>query len=352
MKFKFLKAFNGDCILINFKEGDFNRNILIDGGTGSTYFQKSRGKIKHNDLHQELKNIKDRQELIDLLILTHVDDDHIGGILKWFKYDNEALNLVQKVWFNSGRTINKLFEPEEKYNNSFELNRALSTDTSIGQGVEFEDFLKSKPGIWDEQVIKAGDELTVHGVDFKILSPDKDKLKNLLGKWEKEEPDSLNTSGHKNDYESSLNQHVENDSFEEDTSKHNGSSISFILSYNDKNYLFLGDSFPSVVCSSLKANHCSELSPLPCEFVKVSHHGSKANNSNELLKLIDSKKYIISTNGAKHSHPNKQFLARLINQNNNCEIFFNYPDLINDIFSQEDYDAFTGFKPLKIDDII
>ncbi len=352
MKIKFLQAFNGDSILISYKDGTINRNILVDGGTGRTYSQVHRGRIKYNDLFHELKAIKESGECIDLLILTHVDDDHIGGILKWLEKDKVALDLIRKVWFNSGRIIKKLLETDQSkdYDNSIDLKRNISTDTSIGQGVKFEDFLKSKPDIWDEKIIKAGDKLSIYGLEFEILSPGEDNLKSLLGKWEKEEPDSLDTSGKKNDYKKTLVQHIRDDIFEEDTSKHNGSSISFILSFNGKNYLFLADSFPTVVVSSLKALGYSEQFPLKCELVKVSHHGSKANNNIELLRLIDSYKYVISTNGDKHSHPNKQFLARLINQNNNCEIYFNYPDMIEDIFSQKDYDTFTNFKPLKMVD--
>ena len=111
-----------------------------------------------------------------------------------------------------------------------------------------------------------------------------------------------------------------------------------------KNDLFLADSFPNVVVSSLKKLSRSEHNPLKCEFVKIAHHGSKANNNNELLRLIDSNKYVISTNGAKHSHPDKQFLARLINQKNGCEIYFNYPDLAKEIFSLQDKSDFPDFR--------
>ncbi len=352
MNFKFLQANNGDAILIHFTDGSINRNILIDGGTGSAYSQKIRGRIKYNELGQELKGIKDKGEYIDLLVLTHVDDDHIGGILKWFGNDDKALDLVKKVWFNSGRTIKKELEPDNKkeYDNSLEFDNNSSLDTSIEQGVRFEDIIKSKLDVWDEKIIKSEQKLSLFGIDFQILSPDEERLKDLLGKWKKEKPDSLDTAAHKNDYDKTLTQLIYDDVFEEDSSKHNGSSISFIITFNKRNYLFLADSFPSVVISSLDTLGCSEQSPLECEFVKVSHHGSKANNSNELLKLIKSKKYIISTNGAKHSHPNKQFLARLINQNHNCEIYFNYPELIKDIFLKEDYESFPEFKTLKAED--
>ncbi|MDR0824203.1 MAG: hypothetical protein LBN74_03865 [Prevotella sp.] len=57
--------------------------------------------------------IKSQNEFIDLLILTHVDDDHIGGVLKWFEQDVDAKDLVKKVWFNSGRLIFEYFKQIE-----------------------------------------------------------------------------------------------------------------------------------------------------------------------------------------------------------------------------------------------
>lgn len=352
MEVKFLKAHNGDAILLRYNDGDIIRNILIDGGTASTYSSKKRNRLQHNSLFKAIESIKNKNEKIDLLILTHVDDDHIGGLKKWFESDTAVLDFISKVWFNSGRTIKTHFETnvEDDYDNSLELDIVDSTDTSIGQGVKFEDFLKSKPDVWGEEIIKAGKNMSLIGLEFNILSPNEDNLKALLGKWEKEEPESIDTAGHGNDYKKSLAQHIQSDEFIEDTSIHNGSSISFNINHEGKNYLFLGDSFPTVVESSLKELGYSEQSPLHCELVKISHHGSKANNSVELLKLIDSSKYIISTNGKRHAHPNKQMLARLINQNPDCEIYFNYSEQIGEIFSDEDRVTFQEFQTIGLNE--
>lgn len=32
---------------------------------------------------------------MDLVILTHIDDDHIDGFLKWFGKDKEAIRYVK-----------------------------------------------------------------------------------------------------------------------------------------------------------------------------------------------------------------------------------------------------------------
>jgi beta-lactamase superfamily II metal-dependent hydrolase len=348
MKIKFLKAFNGDAILITFKEKGNERNILIDGGMPATYVQKGKnGKPEYGELKTTIDEIRLRNEKIDLLVLTHVDDDHIGGVLKWFEKDKEAHKIIGQVWFNSGRLISEYFNEQEIAENLLEIPDE-STLTSIGQGVKFEDYIEEK-GIWDRSIVVALEYFEYLDIKFKILSPSHDKLKLLLGKWEKEKPESLDTSPDKNDYELTLTEHIEKDKFKEDPAVHNGSAIAFIMTYEKKNFVFLADAYPTVVVNSLKAFGYSKEKPLKAELVKISHHGSKANNNVEMLELIKSSKYVISTNGDKHAHPNKQFLARLASVNDKCEVYFNYAEQIEQIFSQDDFADFPNFKPTCIE---
>ncbi len=344
MKIKFLKAFNGDAILISFRESGETRNILIDGGMPATYVQKGKnGKLDYGELKETVDKIRENDEKIDLLVLTHVDDDHIGGMLKWFEKDKEAHKIIGQVWFNSGRLISEYFDEQEIAENLLEIPDE-STLTSIGQGVKFEDYIEEN-GIWDRSIVVALEYFEYLGIKFKILSPSPDKLKLLLGKWEKEKPESLDTAADKNDYELTLTEHIAKDKFKEDPAVHNGSSIAFIMTFEKKNFVFLADAHPTVVVNSLKVLGYSKEKPLKAELVKISHHGSKANNSIEMLEIIKTNKYVISTNGDKHAHPNKQFLARLASVNDNCAVYFNYPEQIEQIFSEKDYADFPNFKP-------
>ena len=80
------------------------RNIIIDGGIGDTYENRLKRK---GDLFDIIEHIRRNEQKIDLLILTHFDDDHIGGLLRWLNKDKEAPTLIKKVWFNSGKEIAK-----------------------------------------------------------------------------------------------------------------------------------------------------------------------------------------------------------------------------------------------------
>ncbi|SHL61639.1 ComEC/Rec2 family competence protein [Myroides odoratimimus] len=343
MKIKFLKAFNGDAIWISFLENDIPRNILIDGGIGDT-FKTTKG--KPGELFEVIEFIKNNEQSIDLLVLTHFDDDHIGGILRWLNKDKEASNLIKKVWFNSGKEIADKFKSDE--NPDLDIEIVDGTDdfyTSPKQGIKFENYLRNN-NLWEGEIIEQGQELTLLGLKFKILSPNDNKLENLLELYQKQE--DYFTSGSKCDFKTTLKDFIETESqpdfkFKEDYSVANGSSIAFILEYENKNFLFLADAHPSVIIEGLTKLGYNKDNPLNAEFMKVSHHGSSHNTNMELLEIVKTDKYIISSNATKHGLPNKRTIARIINNNANTVIHFNY-DLTDRVFLEEDWNDFLIFK--------
>lgn len=349
MKIKFLKAFYGDSILISFEDNEgIKRNILIDGGIAETY--KLNKGPKGNPVYGELKDVIDNvrlnEQCIDLLIITHIDDDHIAGILKWFDEDVNAFELVKEVWFNSGGLIADWLKETENQDLKHFINPEKKLLTSIKQGKEFSEYIFEKK-IWSKKIILQGETHRMFGLEFNILSPNKYKLEKLLKEWKKKDID-LKTAVKGNDYSLSLKEHIENDNFEEDTTYPNGSSIAFILTYKGSHLLFLGDSHPSIIIEGLKLFGYSEKKPIKSKLIKISHHGSKGNTNIELLNCIDSDIFVVSTNGQNFEHPHKQFLARLINQKEACKIYFNYEERINLIFSKDDRKSYPNFKPLPI----
>ena len=344
---KVLQANNGDCILLSFVDPQgITRNILIDGGTRKTYSYKGKkGKLIAGHLKMTICDLRKRNQKIDLLIVTHIDDDHIGGILKWFEAE-DAHTLIEKVWFNSGSLIAEFFEIANHEEFAVAMAGKHNNDTSITQGNTFEKYIIDH-GIWDRRIIKTGDEMNFFGASIKILSPNVEQLRNLLEKWQKETP-NLFTSQKENDYSKSLTELAQNDNYLEDNAIPNGSSIAFWFSYAEKNILFLGDCFPRTIIGSLTKLNYSEYSPLKVDLVKISHHGSSGNTSPELLRLISTSRFIISSNTEIHNLPNKLCLARIISNNNNCEVYFNYPEVISKIFSKDDFQQYNKFKAIPI----
>ena len=119
---------------------------------------------------------------------------------------------------------------------------------------------------------------------------------------------------------------------ENDNELANAASISFIISCDELSILMLGDSYPqNVECYLRNVKGYSEENPLVVDYVKVSHHGSRNNTSNELLDIIKCSKYIISTNGGKNrsNHPDRITIAHILchpcrNKGEKVHLYFNY----------------------------
>lgn len=351
MQIKFLKAFNGDSIWISFTKNERSMNILIDGGTSTTYSYKDKkgGKIMEGDLKQLIDCIKFKGEKLDLVILTHIDDDHIDGFLKWFSTDGTAIQYIKEIWFNSGRTIKKYLNDILSEIEPLAF-KEKTTLTSVRQGVDFENYIR-KEAIWDERVIIQGDIIDWNGISFQMLSPGKEKLEKLLKEWKKKVPESLLDTSRKYDYKKTLKKLIDEDLFEEDKDAYNGSSIAFILKNEGKNYLLLGDSHPSEIVIALKNLGYNKDNKLKVELFKLSHHGSQKNTSAELLNLIETNNYVVSTNGELHNHPDKATIARIVMSNPRAKIYFNYPTLVSKLILEEDRADYPAVEFLRTDSL-
>lgn len=336
LNIKLLEAFNGDAILVSFDDNGKTRNILIDGGTGKTYSKQPK------TLKSLLEQLKEKDENIDLLVITHIDDDHIGGIVRMFQKEKNNLDVIKKVWFNSGELISNFFDTRTDKKREYALGLTEGSFLSVRQGMTLEKKLKELD-CWDRQVIFTGcPAFDFHGSRITILSPDKTGLKKLNDNWqtEKTKIGNLFLGAPSHDYDKPVSQLAEGP-FAEDRSVPNQSSISFLFEYGGKKALFLGDAHPSVVAGSIK-NLCSPPeNKLEVDLVKVAHHSSRRNTSPELLELIKCKNYLISTDGTKHGLPDKEAMARIIALNKEkTGLLFNY-DIAQKIFLPEDYREFN-----------
>lgn len=317
-EFSILKAFNGDCILI--KTYTLNNKefiILIDGGTSSTF---------DYSLKKELKEITK----IDLLILTHIDSDHIGGLIKLFKNSIIDSIEIKEIWVN---------HPELIHINSGEL-------ISFKQGDTLKKLiLEKKPNAKIRNISNEDSVINFFGIKLTILSPNKEILNVLYENWKKIEQqtpqgnENIALKSIINTYDINLKElnnidFKPNKSIEDDVV--NASSISFILTCPDKTILLLADSRAEVIEKEIKALGYTTINKLPCDYLKISHHGSKNNTSNNLLELINCSNFIISTNGgsSNHKHPSRETIARIIfnkerNFDNKICIYTNYP--LNDL---------------------
>jgi len=314
--FRVLKAFNGDCLLIKCYDDERKEiNILIDGGTVSTF---------NHSLKKELKELK----TIDLIILTHIDSDHIGGLIKFFKNSLIEKIEIKNIWVNFPDIIE--ISSGEKI--------------SFGQAKTLEKLIKEKmPKTEIKNYIHSGNvKLNFNGINITVISPTKEILDSFYENWPKiKDKEKANKGVNVNISKdlatvnnvplSELNKITFNPDKTVNSDLVNASSISIILENADLKLLLLADSRPEIIEKYLMENY-NEDEKLKVHYVKVSHHGSKNNTSQRMLNYIDCDNYIISTNGgtSKHKHPSRETIARIVynekrNFDNKRYIYFNYP---------------------------
>jgi len=312
---KVLPANCGDCIIISFDDGDGIKNILIDGGSGTIY---------DDILKEEIIKIKRKKQKIDLLIVTHIDNDHIGGIIKFIE-DDENNSCIKEVWFNSWTNFN---------HKAVKLSHEKK-EISAKEARTLENKLKDL-NIWNNELIKQGVVRNYNKAKITVVSPDEEKLEKLKD-YIKDEFLISESDDRKKSIEV-----LQNRKFKEDTSIPNGSSISFVFEYESKKILFLGDSFPSVVLDGLgKMNFINETKKVKFDYVKVSHHGSKYNTDDNLLEEIECNNYIVTTMGCK-GKPNKETFSRILKYHQPLNLFFNYKNnKTKDIFLSSEFKNYT-----------
>ena len=111
---------------------------------------------------------------------------------------------------------------------------------------------------------------------------------------------------------------------ERDGSIVNKSSISFILEYNDKNYLFLGDA----VIDEAVLKNIENVVGFEYHFsaIKLPHHGSRYNITHNFINRYSADEYYCLTNSVKYSHPDLEVLAAILCKDSKFKkLIFNYP---------------------------
>lgn len=299
IRIKILQAGYGDCIIIN----DNGKITIVDGGSFRSY---------RNNCRKELESIK----IVENIVLTHVDADHINGLIEYFKNLISNGIHVKNVFANCCKTIQVASDDGNiSYNKANNLEKLLLQ--LKGKGYDN----------WYNDVTA----LNSYGY-IKILSPTIDALNAYIEAWKSDTLNKqINIGCLRVVQDRSLDELYELNSVPCDKLKDdivNNSSIAMILKTSDKNILLLGDARAETVENSLRLLGYNEVNPLHIDIMKVSHHGSINNTSKGLMNLISCDKFIFSTKGDL-KHPARETMARIIfsqehNAKNPLHFYFNY----------------------------
>lgn len=290
-----LSVGNADSIIVWLKDESNNHFvILIDGGN------KSDGDkvITHLDKYI-LPNVP--QSAPDLVICTHHDKDHIGGLIAVVEHYG---NRIGKVWINNPaehissaayQTLKESFRRQSAYK-QYEV--ILESLTNV------DDFIS----IVDQKRIPRDHALYGQGLFdgvVRILGPSDNFYKTLLPGMEN--MDRYVSSEANYAYNSIfgtavINENLESNSpcpivdEENSTSATNNSSVILEINAKDCRYLFTGDAgvqaFEDVETRiSLEGIH----------WLDVPHHGSRRNLSSRLIETMSPDlSYISAKGGTKH----------------------------------------------------
>lgn len=268
-------AGKGDCLRLRYTGASgIPHNILIDSGV-----------IRFGlEFEAICKQIVANHEKIDVIILSHVDTDHLGGLL--YNLRNKTKLNIEEVWMNHGKLMGK------------------NTDLSVRQNDEVYTALKEQ-GITIKPAL-AGMTYDLDGATFRILWPNEETLYQLFPKAFGNVP-----LGKQSDYGYSLEELMNLPIKGKDASPSNRASIIMEVEYKGQKLLFTGDAWAEDILA-VAGNKSYD-------FMKLSHHGAVRNLSEEWCGRIRCQTYMLCTDGI--SHPDKQTIAKLLKWNDEITIY-------------------------------
>nr|WP_162988779.1 MBL fold metallo-hydrolase [Pedobacter schmidteae] len=346
----------GDSFLIQYLEDKKSENILVDCGFADTF----------NDHIEPALQKLPAGSTLERLIITHLDRDHINGAVPFLEANGSKsvprLIPIRQIWHNTLRHMQSSKLPvsnntaveevrldayiAEHQENDNHVEGIISAKTSSDLGALI---LRGKYD-WNtdfnEQAVTAEMPTSVaisDNLSLILLGPtrarledveymfkkslarigiDLDKRNDIIddafevfvsNKWD-EDLQLEGSIGRVSPYSFLTIEDVKDlakpDLYKPDDAEPNGSSITFILLSEGKRLLFMADSFSEDMEAALDGQDGF------FNLIKISHHGAHKNTSPSLLSMIDSERYLISTNGnhPRHLHPDAQTIARIVSR--------------------------------------
>ena len=335
MEFFSLQAGKGDAFIIKWKNISATKYLLVDSGIPNTYFSIKEYVRAFGNPHA--------------IIVTHVDWDHISGMDRLFADESISSKSEILTFVNTPELI--LFPPKDD-KVALEHGKVFLSTLNKHDVKHYGLYLGSNKD----------NTIEISGLKLTVISPPSSVLQKLMSEWSPEmilqkhndESQILNMVSNDKEpifrsYEDIVNEEEKPHSWESDLI--NATSIAFIADDGIHKVLMLGDSLPELIYEELCRLGYSENNKLSVDLVKISHHGCRNNTSKSLLKLIDCKKYLISTNGSgPYYHPHRETIVRIAefgreNKDKQIEVFLNYPiDTTAFVTEQEQKDWKLDFK--------
>lgn len=346
-----IRARKGDCLMVHYGSKDDPHLIMIDGGPRGVYGPHLKPRIETIRKSRELEN--NEPLIVDLLMVSHVDDDHIQGILDLTKdliQENPNLVQVLSFWHNSFEniigqkpteltaafseqfgtasmdgdppndlTVDPPDEEEETIVSTLKVLASIKQGAQLRSDVERLNFPLNPE--FDGKLVLAQENLEAvdmeNELQFTVVGPMRPELEALHKKhqeWLKELKKEGMTA------EDALSAYV-------DKSVPNLSSIVVLAEAGGKKILLTGDARGDKVLEGLELVGLMEQGGnISVDVLKVPHHGSSNNLDQDFFERITAKHYVFSGDG-EHGNPERESLEMLLaaRGNDEYEVHLTYP---------------------------
>lgn len=316
MNLEVLPARKGDCLIVRLTDDDTERLILIDGGPAGVWGDDLMDRLL--ELREE--RAPDGRLFIDLLVVSHVDDDHINGIIRLLEsIDADDFPVeIGEIWHNSfdlilgndqtadggeGTVLASTAPGAASFvaDEDEGLRDAALVLASVAQGNRVRS-LAMKLGIPINQVARGGlimaEEPAISrrlfGAKITFEGPLRADVKALqieFDKWLRENGAQASTA--------SLLAALE------DTSAANLSSLVLSLEASGKRLLLTGDARSDRFLDVMGDG------PHVYDIVKMPHHGSDRNVDEAFFREVVGTTYVFSGDG-EHGNPERATVAMLL----------------------------------------
>ena len=325
---------NGDALVLEYgTDGDTHR-VLIDGGVGKS----ATG----------VGQFLGENAVLDLLVVTHIDNDHIAGVVKLLNQPHPP--VPQQVWFNGFRHL-----PDTGLQAMGPIEGEKLTTLIVDRGYPWNTAFNEGPVATTQP---APDP--VNGLQFTVLSPGMEQLRRLrqgtnwsdivreagLDPEVPPPPPPPPAPGLERMGPPDVDTLAEQDT-DADTTLANGSTIVLLSEFAKRTCLLAGDAHSDVLIAGID-QIVGKDNMLEVDVFKLPHHGSKGNVTRKLLSRARAHTYVFSTDGSGNQrHPNDQAVARVIKYGGPSPVLaFNYRSTRNEVWDSDALKNAHGYQTM------
>ena len=322
------RARKGDCLILHYGSPDDPGLALIDGGPANVYQPHLKPRLAEI---RKMRGLDPDEALpVDMLMVSHIDDDHICGVLELTKELVEAKTArqplplkIKGVWHNTfddiiGNNAKELLASVTSQFGAASVSGEVDTEglnpdaakvlASVDQGFRLRDDsnalkLRINPQLKGQLVLAKAKAKKVDmgkGMSFTIVGPMNDEVVAL----QKAHDEFLKKKKAKKG-EASLAAFT-------DTSVPNLSSLVVLAEVGKKRILLTGDARGDKVLEGLElVGALKKDGKIHVDIFKCPHHGSRRNNDRVSFRRITADHYVFSGNG-EHGNPHRETLEMLL----------------------------------------